>query len=71
MPRLNAHHLNLRASYLFSEIKDRTKVFTDTHPGARLINLAIGDVSQPLPPTVIRALHEARGSARAARAIFA
>ena len=59
MPRLNAHYLNLRASYLFSEIKQRTKAFTDTHPEARLINLGIGDVTQPLPPAVIRALHEA------------
>ncbi len=59
MPRLNEHFLNLRASYLFSEIKQRTKAFTDTHPDARLINLGIGDVTQPLPPAVIRALHEA------------
>jgi LL-diaminopimelate aminotransferase len=59
VPRLNAHYLNLRASYLFSEIKQRTKAFTDTHPGARLINLGIGDVTQPLSPAVIRALHEA------------
>jgi LL-diaminopimelate aminotransferase len=59
MPRLNEHYLNLRASYLFAEIKARTKAFTDAHPGARLINLGIGDVTQPLPPAVIRALHEA------------
>ncbi len=59
MPRLNEHYLNLRASYLFAEIKERTKAFTDAHPGARLINLGIGDVTQPLPPAVIRALHEA------------
>ena len=59
MPRLNAHYLNLRASYLFGEIKQRTKAFTDAHPGARLINLGIGDVTQPLPPAVIRALPEA------------
>ena len=59
MPRLNEHYLNLRASYLFAEIKARTKAFADAHPDARLINLGIGDVTQPLPPAVIRALHEA------------
>src|SRR5215470_9754520 len=59
MPKLNEHYLNLRASYLFAEIKTRTKTFTDAHPDARLINLGIGDVTQPLPPAVIRALHQA------------
>jgi LL-diaminopimelate aminotransferase len=59
VPRLNEHYLNLRASYLFAEIKERTRAFTDTHPRARLINLGIGDVTQPLAPAVIRALHEA------------
>src|SRR5262249_17212866 len=59
VPHLNANYFNLRASYLFAEIKQRMKAFTDTHPAARLINLGIGDVTQPLPPAVIRALHEA------------
>jgi len=59
VPRLNEHYLNLRASDLFSEIKQRTKAFGEAHPGVRLINLGIGDVTQPLPPAVIRALHEA------------
>ncbi|MGH7313850.1 MAG: LL-diaminopimelate aminotransferase, partial [Candidatus Rokuibacteriota bacterium] len=59
MPRLNAHYLNLRASYLFSGIRRRTRAFTDAHPGIGLIDLGIGDVTQPLPPAVIRALHEA------------
>ena len=59
MPRINDHYLNLRASYLFSEIKRRTQAFREAHPDARLINLGIGDVTQPLPPAVIRAIHEA------------
>jgi LL-diaminopimelate aminotransferase len=59
VPRLNQHYLNLRASYLFAEIKERTTTFTAAHPGARVINLGIGDVTRPLPPAVIRALHEA------------
>ncbi len=59
MARLNAHFLNLSAGYLFSEIRRRTKAFTDAHPDARLINLGIGDVTRPLPPVVVRAPHAA------------
>ena len=59
MPKLNDAFRNLNASYLFAEIRRRTKAFTDANSGARLINLGIGDVSRPLPPAVVRALHEA------------
>ena len=59
MPRFNAAYLNLNQSYLFAEIRRRTKVFTDAHPDVRLIDLGVGDVTQPLPPAVIRAMHEA------------
>jgi len=57
--RVNEHYLKLRTSYLFSEIARRVKAFADAHPDARIIRLGIGDVTQPLPPAVIRALHEA------------
>jgi LL-diaminopimelate aminotransferase len=59
MPKVNEHYQSLRASYLFAEIRKRTKAFRDAHPDARLVNLGIGDVTQPLPPAVIRALHDA------------
>lgn len=59
MPRINEHYLKLRASYLFSEIRRRTAAFVDAHPGLRLIDLGVGDVTRPLPPAVVRALHEA------------
>jgi LL-diaminopimelate aminotransferase len=59
VPRFNAAYLNLNQSYLFAEIRRRTKVFTDAHPDVRLIDLGVGDVTQPLPPAVIRAMHEA------------
>ena len=59
MPPLNDAFRNLNASYLFAEIRRRTKAFTDANPGARLINLGIGDVTRPLPPAVVGALHEA------------
>jgi LL-diaminopimelate aminotransferase len=57
--RVNEHYLKLRASYLFVEIARRVKAFQEAHPDARLIRLGIGDVTQPLPPAVVRALHDA------------
>ena len=59
MPRFNESYLNLNQSYLFAEIRRRTKVFADAHPGVRVIDLGVGDVTRPLPPSVIKALHEA------------
>jgi LL-diaminopimelate aminotransferase len=59
MAIINEHYLKLRSNYLFSEIARRVRDFQDAHPDARIIRLGIGDVTQPLPPTVIRALHEA------------
>jgi LL-diaminopimelate aminotransferase len=57
--RLNESYLNLRSSYLFAEIRRRTDAHVAAHPDARLIDLGIGDVTRPLPPAVVRALHEA------------
>jgi LL-diaminopimelate aminotransferase len=49
MAILNHHYLKLKAGYLFPEIARRVKVFADTHPGADIIRLGIGDVTEPLP----------------------
>ena len=59
MPKINEHYLNLKASYLFAEIRRRTQAFRESHPQARVISLGIGDVTQPLPPAVVSALEEA------------
>ena len=59
MARVNDHYLELKSSYLFSDIAKRVQAFGDANPGARLIRLGIGDVTRPLPPAVIRALHDA------------
>ena len=59
MARVNEHYLALTSSYLFSDIAKRIAAFSDANPGARLIRLGIGDVTRPLPPSVVRALHEA------------
>jgi LL-diaminopimelate aminotransferase len=66
VPRINEAFLNLRASYLFAEVKRRTQAHRDAHPGAGLIDLGIGDVTLPLPPVVVQALEAAaREQARA------
>ena len=59
MARVNDHYLELKSSYLFSDIAKRVTAFGEAHPGASLIRLGIGDVTRPLPPAVVKALHEA------------
>jgi LL-diaminopimelate aminotransferase len=61
MAFLNQHYLKLKAGYLFPEITRRVKSFTDQYPNAakNLIRCGIGDVTEPLPPAVITALHRA------------
>jgi LL-diaminopimelate aminotransferase len=58
MARINQSYLNLSAGYLFPEIARRVRAFTSEHPEAKVIRLGIGDVTRPLPPAVIRGLHE-------------
>lgn len=59
MARINEHYLKLKAGYLFPEIARRVKAFTEANPSARVIRLGIGDVTEPLPPAVIAAMHRA------------
>ncbi len=61
MAQLNDNYLKLKAGYLFPEIGRRVKVFCEANPEAakRLIRCGIGDVTEPLPPAVIAALHQA------------
>ena len=61
MARLNSNYLKLKAGYLFPEISRRVKAFTDSNPAgaARLIRCGIGDVTEPLPASVRRAMHSA------------
>ena len=58
MARINSHYLQLAAGYLFPEISRRVDEFSKAHPDAELIRLGIGDVTQPLAPAVIQALHD-------------
>ncbi|MHC4337622.1 MAG: LL-diaminopimelate aminotransferase [Planctomycetota bacterium] len=59
MATINEHFLKLKAGYLFSEIGRRVRAFKTKNPDVRLISLGIGDVTQPLAPAVIQAMHRA------------
>ena len=59
MLKVNEHFLQLPGSYLFSEIARRVGAYRASKPEADIISLGIGDVTRPLVPSVIRALHEA------------
>ena len=59
MVSVNQDYLKLRGSYLFSEIGKRVRQFSEENPEKRIIRLGIGDVTQPLAPAVIEALHKA------------
>lgn len=59
MLRANEDYLKLPGSYLFSTIGKKVNAFAQANPDKKIIRLGIGDVTQPLAPAVIRALHEA------------
>jgi len=59
MIRLNEHFSKLKASYLFADIARRVNAFTQANPDKPIIRLGIGDVTEPLPPVCIAALHAA------------
>lgn len=57
--QINENYTKLGASYLFSTIARKVKEFKNNHPDAHIISLGIGDVTQALPQTCIKALHKA------------
>lgn len=58
MPKLNENYLNLKQSYLFSEIAHRVAAYQEKNPDKKIIRLGIGDVTRPIGSSVIKALHE-------------
>lgn len=59
MFKANEDYLKLPGSYLFSNIAKKVSAFAEENPDKKIIRLGIGDVTQPLCPTVIKALHSA------------
>ncbi len=56
---INENYLKLPGSYLFSTIAKKVAAYQEAHPDRNVIRLGIGDVTQPLCPAVIEALHRA------------
>lgn len=54
----NMNYANLKDSYLFYNIAQKTKAYLEEHPKKHLYRMGIGDVSLPLSEVVIKALHE-------------
>lgn len=59
MFQINENYLKLPGSYLFSTIGRKVREYSAANPDKELIRLGIGDVTQPLAPAVIKALHAA------------
>ncbi len=59
MARINEHYAKLPASYLFPEIGRRVRAYQAAHPDAKVIRLGIGDVTEPLVPAIVDAMHAA------------
>ena len=59
MVRINQNYLKLQGSYLFSTIAKKVAAYSKENPEVEIIRLGIGDVTQPIVPAVIEALHGA------------
>ena len=59
MALVNEHFLKLPNNYLFADIAKKVNAFKVSHPKADVISLGIGDVTQPLCPAVLEAMHKA------------
>ena len=59
MFQVNENYLKLPGSYLFSTIGKKVKAYSEANPDKTIIRLGIGDVTQPLAPAIIEAMHKA------------
>lgn len=59
MYKINEDYLKLPGSYLFATIGKKTNAYREKHPDKDLVRMGIGDVTQPLAPVIIEALHRA------------
>ncbi len=59
MAQINDNYLKLKAGYLFPEIGRRVAAYAKANPSAKIIRMGIGDVTEPLPATIVEAMHRA------------
>ena len=58
MVTVNKNYLKLPGSYLFSTIAKKVAAYQEANPDVQIVRLGIGDVTQPLAPAIINALHK-------------
>ncbi len=56
---MNEHYRKLQSSYLFSEVAQKVATFQQNNPDTDVIKLGIGDVTRPLPPSIVASLQKA------------
>ena len=59
MFKVNDNYQKLSGSYLFSTIAKKVSAFSQENPDKNIIRLGIGDVTQPIAPAIIDAMHKA------------
>ncbi len=59
MLHVNENYAKIKPTYLFAEIAHRVSAHQSAHPESKIIRLGIGDVTEPLAPSVIAAMHKA------------
>ncbi len=59
MNKINKNFKKLPGSYLFAEINRQVTKYQSEHPDAKIIRMGIGDITRPLPPSVIKNMHKA------------
>lgn len=57
MIRINENYKKLKESYLFSDVAHRIAAFKESHPDVEVIKMSIGDVTRPICPAAIEAMH--------------
>ena len=59
MYKVNENYLKIQGNYLFSTIAKKVQEFSEQNPDKEVIRLGIGDVTQPIAPAIIEAMHKA------------
>ena len=59
MDKINHNYQKLPGSYLFSTIAKKVNAYSEANPDKKIIRLGIGDVTQPIAPAIIEAMHKA------------
>ncbi|MCC8147123.1 MAG: LL-diaminopimelate aminotransferase [Bacteroidales bacterium] len=59
MVKINEHYTEIGNNYLFAEVARRVREYKENYPDKKVISLGIGDITQPIVPAVIEAVHKA------------